>query len=78
MPPGGHDLAHSPSHAGLAAQHNCHSHHDPHDVKRPKHVVLSDTIAMVKELQERVSPLWVAVCRVVVLRREEAGGRAEA
>ncbi|GAB4813682.1 hypothetical protein N2152v2_000728 [Parachlorella kessleri] len=28
---------------------------DPHDTKRPKHVVLSDTIAMVKELQERLA-----------------------
>lgn len=51
VPPSRHDGC------GSGAGHNHGgggAHHDPHDVKRPKHVVLSDTIAMVKELQERV------------------------
>ena len=35
---------------------------DATDSKRPKHVVLSDTIALVRELQSKVAPGHALVC----------------
>lgn len=36
---------------------------DSTDSKRPKHVVLSDTIALVRELQNKVAPGATLACR---------------